>query len=250
MSRLLGLLYGVFCYVVFLGTFLYAIWFVWTMDSAKANTPLGTALLIDAGLLALFAIQHSVMARQWFKRVWTKIVPRHLERSTYVLFASLALLAIIIFWQPMPSVIWDVRSGTGNFVLQALFWAAWLNLLLSTFLIDHFDLFGLRQTWMYFRGLPYKHPGFQTPAEYKYVRHPIYFSFLIAFWSAPHMTLGHLFFAVMCTGFMLVGIWFEERDLVSFHGERYLRYKNQVPMLIPRPMRRAVGQEGSPVTEE
>ncbi|TAM79147.1 MAG: isoprenylcysteine carboxylmethyltransferase family protein [Acidobacteria bacterium] len=250
MLRLLALLYGVFCYLVFLVSFFWAIWFVWTLDAPRSGLSLGLALLIDAGLLALFAIQHSGMARQKFKRAWTKLLPRPLERSTYVLFSSLALLAIIVFWQPMPSVIWDIGPGFGRIVLQVLFWAGWLNLLLATFIIDHFDLFGLRQTWMYFRGVPYKYPGFRTPMEYKYVRHPIYLSFLIAFWSTPRMTLGHLFFAVMCTGFMLVAIQFEERDLVCFHGERYLEYKNQVPMLIPRPMKKAAVRESSPATDD
>lgn len=249
MSRLFSLLYGVFCYLVFLGTFLYAIWFVWTIDSLKATTSIGAALLIDAGLLALFATQHSVMARQWFKRAWTKIVPMQVERSTYVLFASLALLAVILFWQPMPLVVWDLGSGVGRIILGVLFWLAWLNLLLTTFLIDHFDLFGLKQVWMYFRGVPYKHPGFQTPAEYKYVRHPIYTSFLIAFWSTPRMTLGHLFFAVMCTGFILVAIQFEERDLISYHGQRYMQYRKQVPMLIPGPVKKNVGTVSSASTE-
>ena len=159
-------------------------------------------------------------------------------------------MAIVFFWQPMPSVIWNVSSGAGTLILEVLFWAAWLNLLLVTFLIDHFDLFGLRQVSMHFRGVPYKYPGFQTPAEYKYVRHPIYFSFLIAFWATPRMTLGHLFFAVMCTGFMLVGIQFEERDLISYHGERYLEYRNQVPMLIPGSHRRATGPTEAPVAED
>ena len=249
MSRLLGLLYGVFCYLVFLGTFLYAIWFVWTMDSLNTGMIFSRALLIDVGLLALFAIQHSVMARQWFKRAWTKIVPRPLERSTYVLFASLALLAIIFFWQPMPAVMWNIGPGMGTLVLQILFWAAWLGLLVSTFLIDHFDLFGIRQVLSYYRGVTYRPPGFRTPMFYKYVRHPIYFFFIIAFWSAPRMTFGHLFFAVMCTGFMLVGIQFEERDLIHFHGARYAEYKNQVPMLVPNPMKKAGGRESSPATE-
>ena len=248
MSRLLGLLYGVFCYLVFLGAFLYSIWFLWTFDSLQPAASVSRALLIDGGLLALFALQHSGMARQSFKRVWTRLVPRPLERSTYVLFSSLALLAIIVFWQPLPGVIWNLGPGIGRTVLNILFWAAWLNLLVSTFLIDHFELFGIKQVWMYYRGLPFQPPAFQTPLTYKVVRHPIYLSFLAAFWSAPRMTPGHLFFSVMCTGFILVGIWLEERDLIRFHGERYVVYRNQVPMLIPRPTIKNV--ESSPLTEE
>ncbi len=245
MGRLLAFLYGGVCYLIFLGTFLYAIWFVWTMDRPAPETPLVRAFLINAGLLALFAVQHSGMARQGFKRVWTKLIPRPIERSTYVLVASLALLAVIVFWQPIPRVVWEVQAPAWRMLLQVLFWAGWANLLYSTLLIDHFDLFGLKQVWRHFRGQPYEPPRFRTPATYKFVRHPIYLGFLIAFWSAPRMTLGHLFFSVMCTGFILVAIQLEERDLVQFYGTAYEAYRKYVPMLIPWRMRTYSDQQVS-----
>lgn len=233
MGRAIGLVYGAVCYALFFGTFLYAIWFVWTMDGAAARGPLVQSLLIDAVLLSIFALQHSVMARQGFKRMWTKMVPREVERSTYVLFASLALLAVVVFWQPIPTVIWDIQMPVVRGILHVLFWAAWANLVLSTFLINHFDLFGLKQVWDWSRGKPYQPPSFKTPGMYKTVRHPIYFSFVVAFWSAPTMTAGHLFFAAMCTGYILVAIQLEERDLMKFHPEDYGAYRKRVSMLIP-----------------
>ncbi len=233
MGRISVLLYGVICYFLFFAVFLYAIWFVWTMDAAQAKVPVVQSLVIDAILLGIFAIQHSVMARQGFKRMWTKIVPREMERSTYVLFASAALFAVVYFWQPLPKVVWDIQMPAIRAVLHVLFWGAWANLVLSTFLINHFDLFGLKQAWDRFQGRPYVPPSFRTPGMYKTVRHPIYFSFLVAFWSAPTMTAGHLFFAAMCTGYILVAIQLEERDLVTFHGDVYKEYKRRVSMLIP-----------------
>ncbi len=233
MGRFLALIYGLFCYFLFLGVLLYAIWFIWTMDRAQAGGSPLRALLIDAGLLALFAVQHSVMARQGFKRVWTRIVPRPVERSTYVLAADLALLAVVYFWQPVPRLVWNVQSSAGQLVLEILFWAGWGLLVICTFFVDHFDLFGLKQVWRYWKGLPYEPPHFRTPALYKYVRHPIYLAFLIAFWSTPRMTAGHLFFAVMCTGFILVAIQLEERDLIHFHGDEYRDYRNRTSMLLP-----------------
>ena len=236
MGRVLALVYGVVCYLIFFGTFLYAIWFVWTMDRpGQAGVPLGTALLINAALLGLFAVQHSVMARQWFKRAWTKMIPRHVERSTYVLAASLALLILIRFWQPLPQVIWEVGSPIFVQILKVLFWCGWLLLLISTFLIDHFDLFGLKQVWKHFGNQAYVPPAFRTPGPYRLVRHPIYLGFLIAFWSAPRMTLGHLFFSVMTTAYILLAIQFEERDLIRFHGEEYKLYRSGVSMLVPWP---------------
>lgn len=239
MKRALALLYGTICYATFFGTFLYAIWFVWTMDRpAESVADLWTALLTNAALLGLFAVQHSVMARQWFKRGWTKVVPRPVERSTYVLAASLALLLLIRFWQPLPQVIWEVRTPLLEWVLQVLFWCGWLLILFSTFLIDHFDLFGLKQVWKHFRNETYDPPAFQTPGPYRLVRHPIYLGFLIAFWSAPRMTVGHLFFAVMTTAYILLAIQFEERDLLVFHGENYKVYRSGVSMLVPWPGKR------------
>jgi protein-S-isoprenylcysteine O-methyltransferase Ste14 len=238
MGRLLVLLYGTVCYFLFLGTFLYAIWFVWTMDEPQPAAPLGRALLINTGLLLLFAIQHSVMARQWFKRAWTKIVPQPVERSTYVLLASLALLAVFHLWQPMSTVIWEVEASAGQLVLQVLFWVGWLLVLVSTFLIDHFELFGFKQVWRHWKSQTFEPPAFRTPGVYKFVRHPLYLGFIVAFWSAPRMTLGHLYFAAVCTAYILVAIQFEERDLVRIHGEDYKVYRSGVSMLVPWPGKR------------
>lgn len=230
---MLVLAYGVVSYCIFFATFLYAIWFVYTLDQVAAKGPLLESILIDAVLLGIFALQHSIMARQWFKRAWTKIVPRAAERSTYVLMASLALLAVIRFWQPVVMPVWTVEAPAGRAVLQVLFWAGWGTVLVGTFLIDHFDLFGLRQAWTYFQGRQYKPLEFRTPGPYNVVRHPIYLGFLLAFWSAPTMTAGHLFFAIMTTGYILVAIQFEERDLVTFHGGAYTAYQRSVSMIIP-----------------
>jgi protein-S-isoprenylcysteine O-methyltransferase Ste14 len=242
MGRVLALAYGVVCYLIFFGTFLYAIWFVWTMDNpGQAEAPLANALLINAAVLALFAVQHSVMARQWFKRAWTKIVPRPVERSTYVLAASLALLVLIRFWQPLPGVIWEVQSPALAMTLRALGAFGWLLVLVSTFLIDHFDLFGVKQVWRYFTNQAYDPPAFRSPGPYRMVRHPIYLGFLIAFWSTPRMTVGHLFFAVMTTVYILLAIQFEEHDLVQFHGEQYKIYRSGVSMLVPWPGKKKEG---------
>jgi protein-S-isoprenylcysteine O-methyltransferase Ste14 len=238
MKRALWLLYGILCYLFFLAVFLRAIWFVWKMDTLPAKSSLGQAVVIDALLLGLFAIQHSGMARQGFKRAWTKLVQQPIERSTYVLVASATLLAVVVFWQPMPQTIWTVESQPWVLLLQALFWLGWLLLLTSTFLINHFDLFGLQQVWRNWRNQPYEPPKFVTPGPYRLVRHPLYFGFLVAFWSAPHMTLGHLFFAVMCTGYILLAIQFEERDMVTFHGDSYRAYRSGVSMLVPWPGRK------------
>lgn len=241
MGRALALLYGVICYAVFFGSFLYAIWFVWKMDAPAPETSFTRALLINTGLLLLFAVQHSGMARQGFKRVWTEIVPLAIERSTYVLAASLALIALVYFWQPMPGVIWDVASAPARMLLQGLFWLGWVIVLVSTFLIGHFDLFGLKQVWQCWSQRKYEDPVFAVPGFYKLVRHPIYLGFLIAFWCAPRMTLGHLYFAVVTTAWILVAIQWEERDLVTFHGEQYKQYQSGVSMLVPWPGKRYKG---------
>ena len=238
MKRALGFAYGVLCYLFFLGVFLRAIWFVWTMDNVPQDSSLGRALLIDAALLASFALQHSGMARQGFKRAWTRLVPPLLERSTYVLMASLVLLIVVQFWQPLPGVIWTIHNSAAVSLLHALFGLGWLLLFTCTLLIDHFDLFGLKQSWNFFRNTSYEPPRFRTPGPYRLVRHPLYLGFLIAFWSAPRMTSGHLFFAIMCTGYILVAIQFEERDLVTFHGEAYRIYRSGVSMLVPLPGRK------------
>ena len=242
MGRVLALVYGVVCYLIFFATFLYAIWFVWTMDKpTETSTGLATAFLINAAVLALFAVQHSVMARQWFKRAWTKVVPQPVERSTYVLASSLALLVLIRFWQPLPQLIWEVQGEGLTLVLQVLAGFGWLLVLFSTVLIDHFDLFGLKQVWMYFSKQTYDPPAFRQPGPYKLVRHPLYLGFLIAFWSAPRMTLGHLFFAVMTTAYIFLAIQFEERDLVTIHGEDYKVYRSGVSMIVPWPSRKKEG---------
>jgi methanethiol S-methyltransferase len=238
MKKLSFLLYGVVAYVIFFGTFCYAVGFVSTLlvpkhiDSEPISS-LGYAFLVNAGLLSLFAIQHSVMARPAFKRWWTKFVPEQIERSTYVLLASLCLLLLFWYWQPLGGVIWQVQSETARIVIQTVCLLGFGIVLICTFLINHFDLFGLRQVWLYFMGKPYTHLEFKTPMLYKYVRHPLYFGFLVAFWAAPTMTAAHLFFAVMTTGYILVAIQLEEHDLMQQFGSKYRQYRESAPMLIP-----------------
>lgn len=244
MSRSLAFLYGVVSYFVFLIAFLYAIGFVGdlvvgkTIDAPPRVTGRGAAIVIDVLLLGLFAVQHSVMARPGFKKWWAGIIPKPIERSTYVLFASLVLLLLYWKWQPLPAVVWSVRNGTAATVLWVLFWLGWFIVLLSTFLINHFDLFGLRQVWFHQRGVEYRAPEFKKRFLYGLVRHPIMLGFMIAFWATPLMTAGHLLFAVMTTGYILVALQFEEHDLVSTHGEAYMQYQREVSMLLPIPKRR------------
>jgi len=239
MKRIATFTYGVICYAIFFGTFLYAIGFVGnfivpkSIDSSPEG-PLGQALLVDALLLGLFAVQHSVMARPGFKRLWTRIVPKPVERSTFVLFASLALIAVFSYWQPIGGVIWNVQDPVGQAVLYGLCALGWGLVLVATSLINHFDLFGLRQVWLYLRGKEYRPLGFATPGLYKLVRHPLYVGFFFAFWATPTMTAAHLFFALMTTAYILIAIRFEEHDLVVEHGVRYVEYRKQVPMLVPR----------------
>jgi protein-S-isoprenylcysteine O-methyltransferase Ste14 len=237
-KRILFFAYGVFSYLIFFGTFLYAIGFIGnfgvprTLDGNSSGS-FGLNLAIDAGLLTLFAVQHSVMARKWFKDWWTRIVPTTIERSTYVLFSSLALIILFWLWQPLGGVVWSVENPAGVFVLRALFAFGWLLVLVSTFLINHFDLFGLRQVWLHLRGKPYQALPFGTPALYRIVRHPLYVGWFFAFWMTPVMTFAHLLFAVATTAYILLAIQFEERDLVREHGENYEDYRREVPMLVP-----------------
>jgi methanethiol S-methyltransferase len=239
MHRLLVLIYGIVCYVMFLGTFLYSIGFVANFAVPKSidSGTVGdrtTSFVIDAVLLGIFALQHSVMARPAFKRHWTRIVSEPAERSTYVLLTNLALILIYWQWRPLPEPIWNVESPTLRALLWALSGCGWLMVLISTFLIDHFELFGLRQTFQCFTGRPARPVDFQTRLFYRYVRHPLMTGFIIAFWATPTMSLGHLFFAAMTTAYMLVAIQIEERDLVTFHGDEYRRYQQEAGMLIPR----------------
>lgn len=231
---------GVVAYLIFLGSFLYAIAFVGaflvpkTIDTGAAHV-MPTAILVDLGLLSLFAVQHSVMARPAFKRRWTQIIPAAIERSTYVLASSLILVLLFWLWIPLRDVVWQIGHPVGVGVLWTLFGLGWLIVLVSTFLINHFDLFGLRQIFLFFTGQPYTSIPFRTPWLYRVVRHPIMLGFLIAFWATPTMTQGHLLFAAVVTAYVLVALQLEEHDLVSYHGEAYTAYQRQVRMLVPLP---------------
>jgi len=238
LKRVAFFAYGTIAYLIFLGTFLYAIAFVGgfgvpTRLDGPAEGSLGASLAIDTALLGVFAVQHSVMARRWFKAWWTQFVSPAIERSTYVLCASLALALLLWQWRPLGGVIWQVENPVAQGALWALFASGWLLVLVTTFLINHFDLFGLRQVWTSLAGRPYAPIGFVMPWIYGVVRHPLYLGFILAFWMTPAMTVTHLVFAMATTGYILVAIQFEERDLVAEHGSAYERYRQRVPMLVP-----------------
>lgn len=244
----LAFLYGLASYAIFLVVFLYAVGFVGGflvpkgIDTGPAG-PVGMALVIDVLLLGLFAVQHSVMARPGFKRWWTQIVPRSVERSTYVLFASLLLALLFWQWRPIEGTLWHAE-GAAAAALWILFGAGWAIVLLATFMINHFDLFGLRQVYLRLTGAAYTNVEFKTAGFYKFVRHPIMLGFLIAFWATPHMTMGHLLFAVATSGYIFIGIFFEERDTAAAHGASFARYRAEVPMIVPG-LRGAASEEAA-----
>jgi len=247
MAGIASLLYGAVAYLVFLVTFLYAVAFIGnlpvpkTIDSGEAG-PLVTAIIVDVLLLGLFAVQHSVMARPWFKRAWTRLVPKPVERATYVLLASIVLLVLYWQWQPIPATIWSVTDPAGVAVLNVVFWSGWALALTSTFLINHFELFGLHQVWARVRGHVLPAPKFRTPSLYRWVRHPLYLGFILSFWATPEMSGGRLLFALTTTAYILIAIQFEEHDLIATFGDQYRRYRAQVSMLFPWPGQTAASE--------
>jgi len=244
MLKLAGVIYGLIAYAAFLASTLYAVGFVGNLavpksiDSPAVSGPMA-ALLVNLLLLGLFAVQHSVMARPAFKSAWTKIVSKSIERSTYVLLSSLLLFLLFWQWRPMAAIVWDVPESGARMALQGLCWAGWLIALLSTFMVSHWDLFGLRQVFLDLQGRAYRPPGFKVFALYRLVRHPLMLGFIVAFWATPTMSLGHLVFAAATTGYILIALQLEERDLSDAIGSAYVEYRKRVPMLLPWP--RAIG---------
>lgn len=239
MGRVLIFAYGIIAYLIFFVTFLYAIGFVGGIVVPKdindgVAGPLGLSVLINLCLLGVFALQHSIMARPGFKALWTKIIPKPIERSTYVVASSLALILLFWLWQPMPNLVWDFSGSALGTLLLAIHWAGWAIVLSSTFMIDHFDLFGLRQVFLHLRKQTYGQPGFRQMLLYKFVRHPIMMGFIIAFWATPQMSAGLLLFALASTVYIYIAVkHFEERDLVAQIGEPYTQYQREVGMLVP-----------------
>jgi len=238
MSKVSSFLYGVVCYLAFFVVFLYLIGFVGDLFVPKSidtgtETAAVQSVIVNIALLGLFAVQHTIMARPAFKQWWTKIVPVQVERSTFVLASSLILALFCWQWRPMPNAIWSVENPTGKVVLFGLFWLGWGTVLFSSFVINHFDLFGLRQVWLHLTNREYHHLEFQARSLYRLIRHPLMLGIIIGSWATPRMTTGHLLFAAAATAYILVGIQFEERDLVRYHGQNYIDYRHRVPMLIP-----------------
>lgn len=245
MSRTLFLAFGATVYLIFFATFLYLIGFLANLPQLPYRidgppTAWGyQAVLIDGALILGFGLQHSLMARPAFKRAWTRIVPEPIERSIYVLAASAVLILLFVCWQPLPMTIWHVEQPIAAAILWGLFALGWLVVLLSTYLISHFELFGLKQVWLHMRGRKGQAPVLRRPLFYKLVRHPLYSGFFLAFWATPHMTLGHLLLALGMSAYMLIAIRYEERDLIGVFGDDYVRYRQEVGMLTPRRKRRA-----------
>ena len=252
MQRVLVFIYGVVAYALFFATFLYAIGFVGNLFVPKAidsapQVPFIQALLVNLGLLGLFAVQHSLMARPFFKRWLTRFIPQAAERSTFVVASSLALITLFAFWQPMGGVIWSIENPQAQILLHVAFAFGWLLVLVSTFLINHFDLFGLRQVWLNLHKKPYTQLRFGTPVLYRLVRHPLYLGFILGFWATPVMTVAHLVFALATTAYILIAIQLEERDLMAAHPE-YAEYRRRVPMIIPFIGRRKVREVAAAAT--
>jgi protein-S-isoprenylcysteine O-methyltransferase Ste14 len=238
MKRFAVLLYGVVSYAIAFASLLYFIGFTGNLFVPKGvegdlGIPFWQAILINVLLIVLFSVQHSVMARPWFKQWWTKFIPNPIERSTFLLFTVMALVPLFYFWQPLGGTVWAIENSFVSGAMMALFALGWVILFISTFLINHFDLFGLRQVWLYFRGEPYTHLKFGTPFFYKWVRHPLYFGFILAFWSTPVMTVSRFALAALFTLYILRAILWEEKDLVAHFGETYRRYAEKVPMILP-----------------
>lgn len=238
-GRIMVFLYGTISYVLFLGVFVYAVGFVGntivanSLD-AEPRVPFWTALAVNVGLLTVFALQHSIMARKSFKKMWTRIVPKPAERSTYVLFTNAALALMFWQWQPMGGTVWEIEHPAGRAFMYGVFAFGWLMVLASTFMINHFDLFGMRQVWLHLRGKEYTPLKFRTPFFYKHIRHPLYVGWFCAFWGTPTMTAAHFVFAVMTTAYILIAIQLEERDLMNKHGRAYMQWRKKTPMFIPK----------------
>lgn len=253
MKKALILAYGVMSYMAFLGVFLYLMGFVGdfyvsrTINSGTGSNPLN-GILIDMGLISLFVLQHLVMARGRFKKWLTRHIPEPMERSTFVLVSSACLALLLAFWQPVPLVIWNIETEAVRWLLHATFIIGWGIVVYSSFLIDHFDLFGLRQVYLHYRGMPYSNVPFKVHSLYRYIRHPMMLGFILALWATPVMTLGHLVLAAGFTLFIFTGLWFEERDLIRNFGRQYMEYRHRTSMVIPIPKKSAVTAPKAPIS--